>query len=45
MEFHQSRNLTAHTYDAENAGQAFSSALLFIDAARLFLEPLETRHD
>ncbi len=45
MEFHQSRNLTAYTYDAENAGQAFSSALLFIDAARLFLERLEARHD
>ncbi len=45
MEFHQSRNLTAHTYDAENAGQAFSSALLFIDAARSFLKRMEARHD
>ena len=45
MEFHQSRNLTAHTYDAENAGQAFSSALIFIDAARSFLKRLDVRHD
>ena len=45
MEFHQSRNLTAHTYDAENAGQALSSALLFIDAARSFLKRMEARHD
>ncbi len=37
MEFHQSRNLTALTYDAENAGHAFSAALLFIDAAKDFL--------
>ena len=44
-EFHQSRNLTAHTYAAENAGQAFSSALLFIDAARSFLKRMEARHD
>ena len=45
MEFHQSRNLTAHTYDAENAGQAFSSALIFIDAASSFLKRLDVRHD
>lgn len=45
MEFHQSRNLTAHTYDAENAGQAFSSALSFIDAASSFLKRLDVRHD
>ena len=45
MEFHQSRNLTAHTYDAENAGQEFSSALIFIDAASYFLKRLDVRHD
>ncbi len=45
MEFHQSRNLTAHTYDAENAGHAFSAALIFIDSAKDFLKRLEARHD
>ena len=45
MEFHQSRNLTAHTYDAENAGHAFSAALIFIDSAKEFLKRLEARYD
>ena len=45
MEFHQSRNLTAHTYDAENAGHAFSAALIFIDSAKDFLKRLEARYD
>ena len=45
MEFHQSRNLTAQTYDAENAGHAFSAALIFIDSAKDFLKRLEARHD
>ena len=45
MEFHQSRNLTAHTYDAENAGHAFSAALIFIDSAKDFLNRLEARYD
>ncbi len=31
--------------DAENAWQAFSAALLFIDAASSFIERLEARHD
>ena len=45
MEFHQLRNLTAHTYDAENADQALSAALLFVDVAKDFLKRLEERHD
>jgi nucleotidyltransferase substrate binding protein (TIGR01987 family) len=45
MEFHQSRNLTSHTYNATTAGHAFDSALLFIDAAREFLKRLEERND
>ncbi len=45
MEFHQSRILTALTYDAVIAGHAFSAALLFIDAAKDFLKRLEARHD
>lgn len=45
MEFHQSRNLTSHTYDSNNADHAFGSALLFIGAAKEFLARLESRND
>ncbi|MEI6758610.1 MAG: nucleotidyltransferase [Chlorobium sp.] len=45
MEFHHSRNLTSHTCDADNADQAFVSALLFFDAAKEFLVRLEARND
>jgi nucleotidyltransferase substrate binding protein (TIGR01987 family) len=45
MEFHQSRNLTSHTYDASNADHAFGSALRFIGAAKEFVARLESRND
>ncbi len=45
MGFHHSRNLTSHTYNADNAGQAFDSALQFIGAANEFLVRLEARND
>ncbi len=45
MAFHQSRNLTSHTYDADNAEEAFASALLFGEAARDVLKRLEARND
>ncbi len=45
MEFHQSRNLASHTYDANNAGHAFDLALQFIGSAKEFLLRLEARND
>jgi len=45
MEFHQARNLTAHTYHAGNAEQAFQAALRLPDYACLLLERLKERND
>jgi nucleotidyltransferase substrate binding protein (TIGR01987 family) len=45
MAFHQSRNLTSHTYDADNAEEAFVSALKFGEAAQDVLKRLEARND
>jgi hypothetical protein len=45
MTFHQSRNLTSQTYNADKAGQAFRAALLFIDATKDFLKRPEARYD
>ena len=45
MEFHQSRNLTSHTYVASNADHAFGSALRFIGVAKEFVARLESRND
>ena len=45
MAFHQSRNLMSYTYDANNAEEAFASALDFGEAARNVLKRLEERND
>jgi len=40
MEFHKARNLTAHTYDAGNAEQAFQVAIKLPEHGLLLLERL-----
>lgn len=45
LEFHQACNLTAHTYHAGNAEQAFQAALRLPDHALLLLERLQERND
>ncbi len=45
MAFQQSRNLTSHTYDTDNAEEAYASALHFGESARDVLKQLEARND
>ena len=45
MFFHKSRNLTSHTYNANNAEQAFDAAKKFIFAAQAFQKVLEAKND
>ena len=45
LDFHQARNLTAHTYNTGNAEQAFESGLLLPGHARMLLQRLQERND
>ena len=44
MEFHKARNLTAHTYHAGNAEQAFQAAIILPKQGALLLERLRERN-
>jgi len=44
MTFHESRNLTSHTYDAAHADEAFAVAVRFLPAARAFAAALDARN-
>jgi nucleotidyltransferase substrate binding protein (TIGR01987 family) len=44
MVYHESRNLTSHTYDAARADEAFAVAVRFLPAARAFAAALEARN-
>ncbi len=44
MLFHEARNLTSHTYDRQNAEQAFDAACRFLPPARLLLQQLQKHH-
>ncbi|MCK5014175.1 MAG: nucleotidyltransferase substrate binding protein [Candidatus Omnitrophica bacterium] len=43
--YHKARNLTAHTYDGDNASKAFAAASEFIFDAKDFLKTLEDKND
>ena len=45
MDFHQSRNLTSHTYDQGVADEVFEIALKFLPEARRLLKAIEARND
>jgi nucleotidyltransferase substrate binding protein (TIGR01987 family) len=45
MEYHDSRNETAHTYDKKTAQEVFESAKKFIKDAEILLANLEKRND
>lgn len=45
MLFHQTRNLTAHTYDAETANDAYHDAVGFLPLAKQLLARLEAKND
>ncbi len=45
MGYHESRNLTSHTYKASNAEKAFEAAMKFIHEAKFFLKTLEGKND
>ena len=44
MEFHKARNLTAHTYHAGNAEQAFHAAIMLPEQGARLLERLRARN-
>jgi nucleotidyltransferase substrate binding protein (TIGR01987 family) len=44
MEFHKARNLTAHTYHAGNAEQAFQAAVMLPEQGARLLERLRARN-
>ena len=44
MSFHQARNITSHTYDAEKADEVVASALVFKDEAIALYHALEERN-
>lgn len=43
--YHKARNLTSHTYDANNAVKAFEAAKKFVFDAKAFLKILEDKND
>jgi len=45
MSYHQTRNLTAHTYDENTAEDAYRSAVKFLALAKNFSKRLEARND
>jgi nucleotidyltransferase substrate binding protein (TIGR01987 family) len=45
MDYHQSRNLTSHTYDQGVADDVFEAALTFLPAAKQLLEAIARRND
>lgn len=45
MNYHNSRNLTSHTYDANDAETAFKAAKKFIYDAKSLLKILEDKND
>lgn len=45
MSFHQTRNMTSHTYDLETANGAYSDAVAFLPLVKDLLARLEARND
>lgn len=45
MSFHQTRNMTSHTYDLETANGAYHDAVAFLPLAKELLARLEARND
>lgn len=45
MSFHQTRNMTSHTYDLETANDAYSDAVSFLPLVKDLLVRLEARND
>lgn len=45
MDYHESRTLTSHTYNEDNAEKAFEAAMEFIHDAKALLKILETKND
>ena len=45
MDYHKTRNQTAHTYNEKTAGEVFEAATKFIHDAKWFLEAIEERND
>ena len=45
IQYHELRNITSHTYEAEKADAVFSGAFRFIDDAKGLLAALERRND
>ena len=43
--YNRSRNETAHTYDADKAGDVYASARRFVKDAKALLKTLEARND
>lgn len=45
MSFHQTRNMTSHTYDLETANDAYNDAVAFLPRVKELLVRLEARND
>lgn len=45
MSFHQTRNLTSHTYDVETANDAYHDAVSFLPLAKALFARLEANND
>jgi len=45
MTFHQTRNMTSHTYDLETANDAYTDAVAFLPLVKDLLARLEAKND
>lgn len=45
MTFHQTRNMTSHTYDLETANDAYNDAVAFLPLVKDLLARLEAKND
>ena len=45
MSFHQTRNITSHTYDLETANDAYNDAVAFLPLVKDLLARLEAKND